>query len=60
MPHLDLVIVHQVATLGGIGFEAQRKRATEGSPRVEAKDIQRLIAAIVSAHPEGANALIED
>jgi CubicO group peptidase (beta-lactamase class C family) len=60
MPYLDLVIVHQVATVGGIGLEAQKRRATEGSPRVESKDIQRLIAAILAAHPQGDDALVED
>lgn len=60
MPSLDLVIVHQVATTGGIGFEAQQRRATEGSPRVESGDIQRLIAAILAAHPQGADALVDE
>jgi len=55
-----LVIVHQVATTGGIGFEAQQRRATQGSPRVESEDIQRLIAAILAAHPQGDDALLED
>ena len=56
MPYLDLVIAHQVATVGGIGFEAQKKRAQEGSPTVDRESLQRLLAAIIAAHPneEGA------
>ncbi len=52
MPYLDLVIAHQVATVGGVGFEAQLRRATEGSPEVSDEQIGRLIAAIVAAHPD--------
>lgn len=60
MPYLDLVIAHQVATTGGIGLEAQQRRGTEGSPSVEYEDIQRLITAILVAHPQGDDALVED
>lgn len=51
-PYLDLVIVHQVATVGGVGPEAQQRRATEGSPEVREADLERLFAAIIAAHPE--------
>lgn len=60
MPYLDLVIAHQVATVGGIGFEAQQKRAEEGSPAVNINSIQQLIAAIVAAHPEAGTARMTD
>ena len=60
MPYLDLVIAHQVATVGGIGFEAQKKRAEEGSSTVDHKSIQRLVAAIIAAHPEAASARAAD
>ena len=38
-PYLDLVIVHQVATVGGVGAEAQLRRAREGSPEVSEADL---------------------
>jgi CubicO group peptidase (beta-lactamase class C family) len=57
LPYLDLVIAHQVATLGGVAMEAQMKRATEGSPEVADADIERLVAAIIAAHPKGKTAL---
>ncbi|MEX0645742.1 MAG: serine hydrolase [Parvularculaceae bacterium] len=56
LPYLDLVIAHQVATDGGVSMEAQVKRATEGSPEVADADIERLVAAIIAAHPEGKTA----
>lgn len=55
-PYLDLVIAHQVATVGGIGPEAQQRRATEGSPEVREAELERLFAAIIAAHPEAAAA----
>lgn len=55
-PSLDLVIVHQVATVGGVGFEAQKRRATDGSPEVSEEDLGRLFAAIIAAHPDAATA----
>lgn len=55
-PYLDLVIVHQVATVGGVSLEAQIRRATQGTPEVEEEDLERLFAAIIAAHPEGATA----
>lgn len=57
-PYLDLVVVVQPATVGGVGFEAQLRRATEGSPEISRADMQALLAAIIRAHPEGADALL--
>lgn len=51
-PHLDLVIVHQPPTLGGIGFEAQADRFRNGAPEVEEDDFERLVGMILMAHPE--------
>lgn len=56
-PYLDLVIAHQVATVGGVGPEAQQRRPTEGSPEVREADLERLFAAIIAAHPDGDTAL---
>jgi len=50
MPALDLVIVHQVATLGGTSPEAQMKRMREGSPEVNDQQMEELLAAIIRAH----------
>lgn len=58
-PYLDLVIAHQVATVGGVSMEAQMKRATEGSPEVADEQIERLFAAIILAHPGGQTAFEE-
>jgi CubicO group peptidase (beta-lactamase class C family) len=55
-PYLDLVIVHQVATVGGVGLEAQMRRATQGSPEVSDADLERLLRAIVEAHPDARRA----
>lgn len=52
MPYLDLVIAHQVATVGGISAEAQQRRFLEGSPEVTDEDFVRLMAAIIAAHPD--------
>ncbi len=59
LPYLDLVIAHQVATVGGVGMDAQIKRATEGSPEVTDEQIENLFAAIIRAHPDGSGALEE-
>lgn len=55
-PYLDLVIVHQVATEGGVNLEAQMRRATNGSPEVSEEDLGRLFRAIIEAHPDAARA----
>lgn len=55
-PYLDLVIVHQVATVGGVSLEAQMRRATQGSPEVSEEDLGRLFRAIIEAHPAAAQA----
>ncbi|MEZ5733846.1 MAG: serine hydrolase [Paracoccaceae bacterium] len=55
-PTLDLVIAHQVATIGGVGPEAQLRRLREGSPEVSDDHIARLFAAIIAAHPDAATA----
>jgi hypothetical protein len=54
------VIAHQVATVGGVGPEAQMRRFTEGSPEVSDEAIAALAAAIVAAHPQGNTALITE
>lgn len=56
MPYLDLVIAHQVATEGGVSPAAQMRRATQGSPEVSDDQLQKLVAAIIAAHPEGRTA----
>lgn len=58
-PYLDLVVAHQVATVGGVGVEAQMKRALEGSPEVTDEQIEKLLASIISAHPEADRAFDE-
>ncbi len=58
-PSLDLVIAHQVATVGGVSAEAQKKRAVEGSPEVTDEQTENLLAAIVAAHPAAENAFEE-
>jgi CubicO group peptidase (beta-lactamase class C family) len=58
-PYLDLVIAHQVATVGGVGVEAQMKRALEGSPEVTEEQAEKLLAAIIAAHPEAESAFEE-
>lgn len=55
-PNLDLVIVHQVATVGGVSVEAQIKRATQGSPEVSEDGVAALFTAIIAAHPAGGTA----
>ena len=54
MPHLDLVIVHQVATTGGGGFFAQLRRSLFGSDEVPNWQIEQLVAMVISAHPDPA------
>lgn len=51
IPHLDLVIVHRVAT-GGVGLFAQLKRRFFGSGEVEGEELAKLMTMIVSAHPK--------
>ena len=58
-PSLDLVIAHQVATVGGVSVEAQMKRAREGSPEVTDEQIENLFATIIRAHPSAATAFEE-
>ena len=58
-PELDLVIAHQVATVGGVSMEAQVRRATEGSPEVSEEDVAALFAEIIRAHPQRATAFEE-
>jgi CubicO group peptidase (beta-lactamase class C family) len=59
-PDLDLVLVHQVATVGGVGVEAQRRRAVEGSPEVAEEQVAALFAQIIGAHPDAATAFVDD
>jgi CubicO group peptidase (beta-lactamase class C family) len=58
MPFLDLVIAHQVATEGGVSVEAQMRRATQGSPEVTDEQFQKLVAAIIAAHPDAGRAFV--
>lgn len=58
-PYLDLVIAHQVATVGGVSAEAQMKRALEGSPEVTDEQMENLLATIIMAHPEAGSAFEE-
>lgn len=53
-PHLDLVIVHQPRTVGGISDEGQIARARNGSPQVRSEDFAALVNAILDAHPDRA------
>ena len=55
-PALDLVIVHQVATVGGVGIEAQMRRFQQGSPEVSEEQVAALFAAVIRAHPDAASA----
>lgn len=59
-PYLDLVVAVQPATVGGVGFEAQLRRATEGSPEITFEDMNALLAAIIRAHPDGDRALLAE
>lgn len=56
LPYLDLVIAHQVATVGGVSFEAQSRRARFGSPEITDEETEQLFAAIIEAHPEAGRA----
>ncbi|MEZ5995401.1 MAG: serine hydrolase [Hyphomonadaceae bacterium] len=55
-PGLDLVIAHQVATVGGVSAEAQQRRATRGTPEVTDAQIAQLVTAIIAAHPRARRA----
>ncbi len=57
-PALDLVIVHQVATTGGVSAEAQQRRAVEGSPEVSEDQVAAMFAAIIEAHPNAGTAFV--
>lgn len=59
-PSLDLVIAHQVATIGGVSAEAQRRRAVEGSPEVSEEQVGALFAQIIRAHPAEDRAFAEE
>lgn len=52
IPYLDLVVAHQVATVGGVSAEAQQRRFLEGSPEVSDEQIAALLRAIIAAHPD--------
>lgn len=58
-PSLDLVIAHQVATVGGVGMAAQERRAREGSPDVSEDQVAALFAAIIAAHPDANEAFVQ-
>jgi hypothetical protein len=51
-------VAHQVATVGGVSPEAQMRRFTEGSPEVQENAVGDLVAAIIAAHPDAQNALL--
>ena len=50
-PYLDLVVVHQVATTGGIGNWGQIKRSIFGSDEISDGQFQQLLKHIINAHP---------
>jgi CubicO group peptidase (beta-lactamase class C family) len=51
IPYLDLVVAHQVATVGGVSAAAQQRRFLEGSPEVSEAQVSALLRAIMAAHP---------
>jgi CubicO group peptidase (beta-lactamase class C family) len=51
VPALDLVVAHQVATVGGIGTAAQLRRLRDGSPEVTDHELDALLGLIVASHP---------
>jgi hypothetical protein len=59
-PDLDLVLAHQVATVGGVSVEAQTRRAVEGSPEVAEEQVAALFAQIIRAHPDASVAFVDD
>jgi CubicO group peptidase (beta-lactamase class C family) len=52
MPHLDLVIAHEVATRGGSGFFGQLRRKIFGSPDVGFGSLAKLVSLTIAAHPD--------
>lgn len=59
-PYLDLVVVHQVATPGGLSTWDQLRRRFLGSPKITDQQFQEILRLIIKAHPEGATALLTD
>ncbi len=59
-PYLDLVVVHQVATAGGLGTWSQLRRRFLGSPKVSDQQFQELLRLIIMAHPDSETALFPE
>ncbi len=55
-PYLDLVVVHQVATTGGVGTWGQLKRRVFGSDEISDDDFIDMLDMILRAHPDRATA----
>ncbi len=53
-PYLDLVVVHQVATPGGIGSFDQARRRVFGQPSVADNEFQQFLVRVLAAHPDNA------
>lgn len=51
-PYLDLVVVHQVATPGGIGTFDQVRRRLFGQPSVSDNEFMQFLLGVLVAHPE--------
>lgn len=58
-PYLDLVVVHQVATTGGIGTWGQVRRRIFGSDAITDDDFQALLKSVIAAHPASEGALLD-
>lgn len=50
-PYLDLVVVHQIATKGGVDTFSQLRRRFFGSPKVSDNEFQQMLSLIIAAHP---------
>ena len=51
-PYLDLVVVHQVATPGGLGSFDQARRRMFGQPNVTDDEFKEFLVKILAAHPD--------
>ena len=51
-PYLDLVVVHQVATPGGLGSFDQARRRVFGQPSVADNEFQQFLVRVLAAHPD--------
>ncbi|MCZ6618629.1 MAG: hypothetical protein O7E57_10900 [Gammaproteobacteria bacterium] len=51
-PYLDLVVVHQVGTPGGIGSFDQARRRMFGQPSVSDNEFEEFLTRVLDAHPD--------